>query len=74
MPEEIRPLAVYTVAQVAALVHSDRRLIWSALDAGELRSFVPNGCSRGHRILGQWVLDWLEKASTLGKGGSQPSA
>lgn len=74
MPEEIRPLAVYTVAQVAALVHSDRRLILSALDTGELRSFVPNGCSRGHRILGQWVLDWLEKASTLGKGRSQPSA
>lgn len=68
MPEEIRPLAVYSVAQVAELVHSDRRAVRLAMDAGELRAFLPNGCSRGYRILGQWVLDWLEKQATHGQG------
>lgn len=68
MPDEIRPRAVYSVAQVAELVHSDRRPVRAAIDAGELRAFLPNGCSRGYRILGQWVLDWLEKQATRGQG------
>lgn len=67
MPEEIRPLAVYSVAQVAELVHSDRRAVRAGIDAGELRAFLPNGCKRGYRILGQWVLDWLENGTTRGQ-------
>ncbi|MBQ9005822.1 MAG: hypothetical protein IJ092_05550 [Atopobiaceae bacterium] len=68
MPEEIRPMAVYSVAQVAELIHSDRRAVWAAMDDGTLRSFMPNGCKRGRRILGQWVLDWMEKVAARGEG------
>ena len=63
MPEEIRPLAVYTVAQVAELLHSDRRRVWEAMDDGALKCFTPNGCKRGRRLLGQWVLDWMEECA-----------
>ena len=68
MPDEIRPRAVYSVAQVAELIHSDQRLVRSAIDAGELAAFVPSGCVRGIRVLGQWVLDWMEKQATRGQG------
>ena len=68
MPDEIRPRAVYSVAQVAELIHSDQRLVRSAIGAGELAAFVPNGCVRGIRVLGQWVLDWLETQATRGLG------
>lgn len=66
MPEEIRPLAVYSVAQVAELIHSDQRLVRAAMDGGSLKSFTPNGNVRGKRILGQWVLDWMEKGAAGG--------
>lgn len=67
MPEEVRPLAIYSVAQAAELIHSDRRAIKAAIDEGSLRSFMPNGCTRGLRILGQWLLDWIEEGATGGK-------
>lgn len=68
MPEPIQPTAVYTVQQAATLVQCDRRVIWAAMDAGELRSFKPNGCVRGLRVLGQWLIDWMEKRATRGQG------
>lgn len=74
MPEAIQETAVYTVQQAATLVQCDRRVIRAAIDAGELRSFVPNGCTKGMRVLGAWLIGWMEERATLGKGGSQPSA
>lgn len=63
MPEPIQETAVYTVAQVAELIHSDQRLVRAAIQRGELRAFVPNGCVRGIRVLGSWVLAWIEEAA-----------
>ena len=66
MPEEMRPDAVYTVAEVAALLRMRRESVRALAESGELRSFVPNGCERGTRVLGQWLLDWIEEASRHG--------
>lgn len=66
MPEEIRPDAVYTVAEVAALLRMRRESVRALAESGELRSFVPNGCERGRRVRGQWLLDWMEEASRHG--------
>lgn len=68
MPEAIQPTAVYTVAQAATLVQCDRRVIRAAIDAGELRSFVPNGCTKGLRVLGAWLIGWMEERATRGQG------
>lgn len=62
-PTHIDPTAVYVVAEVAELARSDRRVIWRAIEDGNLKAFVPNGCKKGRRILGQWVLDWMEKGA-----------
>ena len=59
-PQPIEPTAVYTVAEVAKICRFDRRRIWEAMDADQLRSFVPAGTSRGARILGSWVIEWRE--------------
>lgn len=68
MPEEIKPTAVYSVAQVSMLVHCDRRVVRAAIDGGELQAFVPNGCTKGYRVMGAWVIQWLEKEATRGQG------
>lgn len=68
MPDEIRMNTVYTVAQAATLVQCDRRVIRAAIDAGELRNFKPNGCVRGKRVLGAWLLDWMEKRAARAQG------
>lgn len=68
MPEEIRPTAVYTVAQAASLVQCDRRVIRAAIDADELRNFKPNGCERGKRMLGAWLIEWMEKRAARAQG------
>lgn len=69
MPEAIQERAIYTVAQAARLVQCDRRVIRAAIDAGELRSFVPNGCTKGLRVLGAWLIGWTEKRAAIGKEG-----
>lgn len=68
MPEPIQERAVYTVAQAATLVQCDRRAIRAAIDDGELRAFMPNGCTRGLRVMGAWLIDWTEKRATRGQG------
>lgn len=68
MPEAIQETAVYTVAQAATLVQCDRRVIRAAIDAGELRNFKPNGCERGKRVLGAWLLDWMETRAARAQG------
>ena len=60
MPDEIRPNAAYSAAQVAELLGYDVHLVYEAMRRGELRAFVPNGCKRGARVLGAWVLAWIE--------------
>lgn len=66
MPEEIRPDAVYTVSECASLLRMRRESVRRLAESGELRSFVPNGCERGRRVRGQWLLDWIEGASRHG--------
>lgn len=68
MPEAIQPTAVYTVAQAATLVQCDRRAIRAAIGDGELRAFMPNGCTRGLRVMGAWLIDWTEKRAARGQG------
>lgn len=60
-PETIDPTAIYGVTDVAELMHCDRRVVYRAINEGELRSFIPSGCTRGSRILGQWVVEWMER-------------
>ena len=64
--EVISPNAVYSVADVADIIHSDQRAVRRAIEEGSLKSWVPNGCSRGIRILGQWVIDWMEGGAAKG--------
>lgn len=59
MPEEIRPNAAYSVAQVAELLGYDVHGIYGAIRRKELRSWMPNGCKQGLRVLGRWVLEWM---------------
>ena len=59
-PHPIEPNAAYTVAEVAAILRLDRRRIWEAMKGNQLRSFVPAGNTRGTRILGSWVIQWME--------------
>ena len=68
MPEPIQERAIYTVAQAARLVQCDRRAIRTAIDDGELRAFMPNGCTRGLRVMGAWLIDWTEKRAARGQG------
>lgn len=68
MPEEIRPNAAYSVAQVAKLLGFGVHRVYDAVRDGELRAYTPNGCKKGQRILGQWVLDWIvEGAARAGE-------
>ena len=64
--ESIDPRAVYLVSDVADLMRCDQRVVRRAIDEGELRAFLPNGCSRGLRILGQWVVEWMESGTAQG--------
>lgn len=68
MPDEIKEYSVYTVAQAARLVQCDRRAIRAAIDDGDLRAFMPNGCTRGLRVMGSWLIDWTEKRAARGQG------
>ena len=65
-PEIIERDAVYSVADVCEIFHCDQRLVRKAIERGELRAFLPNGCSRGLRILGQWVVEWMESGTAQG--------
>lgn len=63
MPEEIRPNAAYSVAQVAELLGFGVHRVYDAVQGGELRAYTPNGCKKGMRIMGAWLLDWMEKGA-----------
>ena len=60
MPDEIKPNAAYSVAQVAGLLAIDMHAVYRAIEEGSLRSFLPNGNVRGLRVLGRWVIEWME--------------
>ena len=68
MPDEIRPNAAYSVAQVAELLGYERHFVYDAVRRGELRAFTPNGCKRGMRVMGAWVLEWIVGGSAAGEG------
>ena len=59
-PESIDPCAVYSVADVCDIMRCDQRVVRRAISGGELRAFMPSGCTKGLRILGQWVIDWMD--------------
>ncbi|MBP3885943.1 MAG: hypothetical protein J6D54_13540, partial [Olsenella sp.] len=69
-PQPILRTAAYTAAQVADLMGYDVHAIYRATkdEDHRLRSFVPNGNSKGMRILGEWVIEWLESGA---QGGNQ---
>lgn len=68
-PVEILPTAAYSVKQLAGLLGLSRQSIYDEAHAGRLRSFTPNGCSKGMRILGQWVIDWMERGADAAREG-----
>lgn len=60
-PEPISPMTVYSVTEVAQIVRADERTVRRAIREGDLRSFLPNGCKKGRRVLGSWIVQWLEE-------------
>ena len=72
MPEPIEERAAYSVSQVARLCGYRRKTIYEAIESGELRSFVPNGCERGTRVLGSWVSEWMEGGARKPEKPSAP--
>ena len=67
-PQPILRDAVYTAAQVAGLVGYSEHTINEEARSGRLRSFVPNGNTKGRKVLGGWVLEWMESGA---QGGNQ---
>lgn len=72
MPEPIEERAAYSVSQVAALCGYRKQTIRDAIGSGELRAFMPNGNVRGWRILGAWVVEWLEGGARKPEKPSAP--
>ena len=65
-PETIDPYAVYATSDVVDLMRCDKRVVYAAIERGELRTFLPNGLSRGHKILGYWIIEWMESGTAQG--------
>lgn len=58
-----------SVAEAAKEAHCDRRRIYAAIDAGEIRARIPNGCKRGRRVSRASLYEWmLGKQATRGQG------
>lgn len=66
--ESIDPHAVYLVSDVADVLRADERTVRRAIEDGELRSFLPNGAKRGRRVLGAWVIEWMESEAARADG------
>lgn len=73
-PTHIDPMAIYLVEEVAELTRSDKRVVYRAIEDKDLKAFIPNGCTRGRRILGQWVLDWTGKMAERYQDAEVPTA
>lgn len=74
MAEEARAQPVpqsleMSVAEAAKEAHCDRRRIRAAIDAGEIKARIPNGCVRGRRVSRASLYEWmLGKDAARGQG------
>lgn len=74
MAEEAKAHAVppspeMSVAEAAKEAHCDARRIRAAIDAGEIKARIPNGCVRGRRVNRASLYEWmLGKDATRGQG------
>lgn len=70
-PRAIVPIVAYSAEQVAERMGYDVHAIYRATkdERNRLRSFTPNGNKRGMRILGKWILDWMERGADAAQKG-----
>lgn len=52
----------YSVAELVEITGHSRSSIYRAMDSGDLKYLLPNGCKTGRRIKRSW---WEEYANTL---------
>lgn len=57
----------YSVSELASEFGIPARTIYDAVSAGELATFVPNGCIRGFRIRDSEFARWVENRERGGK-------
>jgi len=49
-----------SVAEAAKLAHCDARRIRAAIERGELKARIPNGCVRGRRVNRASLYEWMQ--------------
>lgn len=57
-----------SVAEAAKVAHCDRRRIRAAIDAGEIKARIPNGCVRGRRVSRASLYEWMLGKDAAGLG------
>ena len=57
------PPRLYTVVEVSELTGVPTSTLYDEMEAGRLRYMLPRGRSRGKRIKGEWLEDWIEEGT-----------